>query len=85
MVCNEKYPSETHLKLKSRKISFVHNIHLNNPIVLNFCTEHGSITAMLCAKFENIWTTEIDIMDEWDFARFGLTMSLQTYPWLISV
>ena len=85
MVCNKKYPSQTHLKLKSHKISFAYNIHLNNPIVLNFCTEHGSITAMLCAKFHNNWTTEIDIMDERHFTRFWFTMNLQTYPWLISL
>ena len=31
---NIGYPSETHLKLQSREISFVHNTHLNIPIVL---------------------------------------------------
>ena len=35
---NIRYPSETHLKFKSREISFVHKTHVNCPIVLNFCT-----------------------------------------------
>ena len=39
--------TETHLKLKSRVISYVHNIRVNNPIVLKFCTEHGNIYAVL--------------------------------------
>ena len=30
--------SEAHLKLKSGKISFIHNSHCINPIVLTFCT-----------------------------------------------
>ena len=37
VLCNIGYPPETHLELKSRKISFVHNILLNNPIILIFC------------------------------------------------
>ena len=42
VLCNKGYPSETHLKPVCREISFVHNIHLNNPIVLQFCIECGS-------------------------------------------
>ena len=53
MLCNTGYPSKTHLKLKSRKISFVHKICFNCPIVSKFYIEHGSITAVLCAKFQN--------------------------------
>ena len=37
--------------------------------MLHFCTEHGSITAMLCAKLQNDLTPEMDVMDEQDFAR----------------
>ena len=51
--CNIGYPSEIHLKLKSHKISFIHTIHSSCQIVSKFCTEHGSITAMLCAEFQN--------------------------------
>ena len=46
----------------SREISFFHNICFNNPIVLKVCTEHGSVTAMLSAKFQNDWTTETDML-----------------------
>ena len=42
---------ESHLELKSREISFEHNIRLINPIVLNICTEHDSITAVRYVQF----------------------------------
>ena len=47
------YPPVTHLKLKSREISFAYTLFLSYPIVLIFCTGHGSITAVLCAKYQN--------------------------------
>ena len=75
VLCNIGYPSETHGKLKSREISFAHNLFINYPIVLNFCTVHGSITAVLCAKFQNDWTIARDIIDERVFARFEFKMS----------
>ena len=50
--------SETGLKLKFGKMLFRHNIPMCCPIILKLCTEHGSITAMLCAKFQNDWATE---------------------------
>ena len=39
-----------------------------------FCTEHGSITAVHCAKFQTDWTIETDVMDERDFARIEFKM-----------
>ena len=45
---NIGYPSETHLKRKSREISFAHNNRIKSVIVLKFCTGYGCITAMLC-------------------------------------
>ena len=75
VLCNIGYPSESPLKLKSREILFVHNIRFNNPIVLKFCTEHGSITSVFCSKFQNDWTPAIDVMDERNFARFGFNMT----------
>ena len=51
--CNIGCPSKTHLKLRSHEISFVHNLSLSYQITLKFCTEHVSITAVLCAKFRN--------------------------------
>ena len=56
-LCNIGYPSETHLQIKSREIWFVHDIHISSLITSDFCTEHGGITAMLCAKFRNDWVT----------------------------
>ena len=56
------YPPKTHFKIKSHKILLVHNIHFSCQIILTFCTEHGSVTAMLCAKFQNDLTTEKYIM-----------------------
>ena len=46
------------LKFKSRQISFVYKIHDSCQIVLTFYTEHGSNTAVLCAKLQNDLTTE---------------------------
>ena len=50
-LCNMEYPSKMHNKLKSRKVSFPHNLFCSCTSIAKFCTEHGSITAMLCAKF----------------------------------
>ena len=67
--CIRWYPSETHLMLKSREISFLLDIHLIWEIVLKFCTEHGSNTTVLYAKVQNDFTTEQKIMGKWDFTR----------------
>ena len=39
------------------------------------CTEHGSIIAVLCAKFQTDWIIETDVMDQWDFTRFEFKTS----------
>ena len=49
----------------------------SDQIILKFCTEHGSITAMLCAKIQNNLTTEMDIIDEWVFVKFEFKTVLQ--------
>ena len=51
-VCNMRYPAETHLKLKSRKVSFAHNLFRTCPIGLVFRTEHGSDTAVLPKRLD---------------------------------
>ena len=56
---------KTHLKLRFHENPFVHDIHLSCQIILNFCTEHGSDTAMLCAKFQNDFITGKLVNDEW--------------------
>ena len=68
-VANVGYPSEICLKLNSRKISSFRNLFLSCAIILKFCTEHGSDTAMLCANFQNDWTTEVCVIGERDSAR----------------
>ena len=54
-LCKIGCPSETHLKPKYSEISPTHNQFLKCSIVLKICTEHGSNTAVLCAKFQNDW------------------------------
>ena len=54
---NMRYPSKNNLKPQSRTISFVYNISFNCLFVLKFCREHGSYTAVLCAKVQNDWAT----------------------------
>ena len=79
------YPSE---KPKSPKISLAHNWLLSDEIVLNFCTEHGSITAVLCVNFQNDLTDEMGVLEERDFTRFEFNMSFEqishiaTIPWV---
>ena len=76
VACSDvEYPSEIHPKFKSCSISFVHNIHFSCSIILRFCTEHGSITAVLCVKFQNDWATGKRIMGKWDFTRFEFKTS----------
>ena len=70
-----KSVGKTHLQLKFRIISFVNDLLLSQQIVLKFCIEHGSITAMLCVKCQNDLTSEIDVMDKRDFVRFEFKMS----------
>ena len=74
-LCTMGHPSETHLKLKSHEDLFTHNLFRNGPIVLKVCAGYDSDTAMLCAKFKNILTTDMDVMDQWDFVRFQFNMN----------
>ena len=74
--CNIGYPSE----LKTGGILFACKLLLSCQIILKFCTEHGSGTAVLCANFQNDLTSEIDVLDEWGFMRFEFRMSLDRYP-----
>ena len=41
------------MTLNLNKNLFVCNSHFCDLIIVNFCTEHGSFTAMLCTKFDN--------------------------------
>ena len=59
---------------ESCEISFAHDICLSCSIVLKFHTEHGSDTAILCAKFYNDCTTTMCVMAERYFARVVFQM-----------
>ena len=76
--------SEMYLSLKSRVISLVHNLLLNCQIISKFCTEHGSIIAVLCANCQNDLTTEMDVLDKRDFARFPFKMSFGRITYIIT-
>ena len=67
-----------HPRLKSDKIALAHNISLCQQILLEFCTEHGSITVMLSAKFLKAMLNKNEIMDKWDFVRFQIMDRLST-------
>ena len=45
-------------------------LFLSGPNHLQICIEHSSDTAMLCAKFQNDWAIEPDVINKWNFARF---------------
>ena len=73
-----------YLKLKFREISFAHNSCFSWPITLKFCTEHDSITAVLCAKFQTDWTIETDVVEEQVSTRFEfiIKMSLRRISYI---
>ena len=66
---------------KSCEILFAYKSFLRDSIVLKFCTEHGSDTAMLCAKFQNNWTIQVDVMDELHLTGFEFKMSFGHVTW----
>ena len=67
------------LNPKSREISFAHNVFLSFPIALIYCAEHDSITAILCAQFENDSTIETDVTDKRVFVKFEFEKSFDGY------
>ena len=52
--CKIGFPSETHLRLQFREISFVYYLLFSWQITLKFCTERHSITAVLCVFYKYI-------------------------------
>ena len=65
------------LNSSETQVSFAHNIHFSCQITLKFCTEHGSITAMLCAKFKNDWMTELWVWSDILYCSSPLECVLQ--------
>ena len=76
--CNIGYPSETYPKPKSRESLFVYNLVLHQPIVLKFCTEHGSDCAICGANFQNGQAYKMDVIGKWNFVRFEFEMEFLT-------
>ena len=73
-----KYPSGTHLKLKSRGITFVHKIHFIGPIDLKICIGNGNPTVLCCTKFLINLMSAQKVMAKRVFPRFGFEI-----PYLI--
>ena len=65
---NIKNPSKIYEKSKM----WFTNRNLSDPFILKFCTEHGSIAAMLCTKFQNDYRINKDVVDSWDFTKFDI-------------
>ena len=80
--CNIGYPSETHLKLKSREISFVYNLlqRLNCFEILHRARQWY---CRALAKFQNDWRTETDVIDTRDFARFEFKMNFRRVSFIL--
>ena len=56
---------------------FFLNILVSCQIVLKSCTEHGSITAVICAKYQNDSTSKKYVVDKRDFEKFGFNNQLR--------
>ena len=76
--CNILYPSETRIQLKFCENLFAHNLLYSCQIILQLCIEHGSITAMPWANFQNDSTNDMDILEEWDSSEFPIDILQQT-------
>ena len=71
--CNIEYTAEIHLLVKSCERSSADNTHLRCPMILEFCTKHGSATAELCIKFHKWFGNCENAIDEWNIARYQLS------------
>ena len=83
-VCSKIECPSTRLVLKSCKMLFVGNWFFNCLIILKFCMQHDSITAVLCVKFQNdlqlSWVT-VGAMKKADFQfkiSFGWIFHIST-------
>ena len=75
VLCNMRYQSEIHHKLKSHEISFINNICFICLVFLKFCTKHSSDAVKLCARFQDDWIIWTDVMHKRDSTRFEFKMS----------
>ena len=67
-------PQDSRFKYRSTDL-FAHNLLVTQ----SFCAKQGrfckTVSAVLCAKYQNDKATETDVMDERNFARFVLKTS----------
>ena len=61
-VVTVEYSSETRLIFKHRETLHVYNIHFSCSIILKLCSEHDSVSAMLCAKKIAKWSGNWEII-----------------------
>ena len=67
------YPPKTQLQLKSNKTLNANNFLHIYPIILKFCSEHGSGTAMSHAKLQNVWASEVGVMLLFEMGFAGIS------------
>ena len=79
LVVIQHIPTKHILHFKFRPISSVHNIYLVCSIILKFCTEHDSITAVLCAKFQNDQVIARLVIGKWFLWDLSSRWVLQGY------
>ena len=72
------------IRLKQILLSFAHDVFPSYPIVWKFA-EHVSDTYVLCAKFQNDSTTDMDVMEEWCLARFQWKMRFGRISYRVTV
>ena len=60
--------------LKYQEITSADDLFPRRRIVLKYCTEHDSSSAVLCAKFQTDWTIKMNVIDERDSSRFEFKM-----------
>ena len=77
---NTEHPTE--IQHKSCKILSVLKLFLNSPIVLKFCTEHGSDTAVLCEKFQKDWA-DVNLIK--NYASFEFEDEIWGIPYVATV
>ena len=72
-IMNTDYLSQIRLMPESRKISFIHGSFYISHFFLQFCTEHGNYSAVLCSKMQTdssyriqfvLWRNEVHV--SWD-------------------
>ena len=68
---NNTLNPEIGLTLKSRNITFAHNVYFNRCMLLQVCTRHGSTAGIPCAKLQKHASTTIESMNKRYFARIS--------------